>query len=131
LGYHPDHQCTGKRTLDAVHFDCGLSRLWPDAGPAWTIKQFYMWGFESYSTYFPMTTQSLNKKIEALLQHKTQFPDPTEVETIVTLLVTEKIFDGDNLGGESCCRGEATSSICGRIYPILLINCFQLFMLFD
>ncbi len=41
LGYHPDHQVSGKRALDAV-WSASLGRMWPELGPEWKVCELYL-----------------------------------------------------------------------------------------
>jgi len=93
IGYHPDHQKSGKLTLDA-HFDAGIGLLWPAAGEAWSPEYFYFWSFTNPTDYIPLNQNSLNKKIEASLAHKSQYPDPAIVKTFVEFLGTETVSRG-------------------------------------
>lgn len=65
----------GKLTLDA-QFDSGVGLLFPDSGPEWHPSQFYMWDFSNPTHYLELDSYLLEKKIDAFLQHKTQYPDP-------------------------------------------------------
>jgi LmbE family N-acetylglucosaminyl deacetylase len=89
MGYHPDHQLTGKLTLDALHFDSNLGLLWPSAGPAWSVREFYMWGFTEYAYYLPMTEESLQMKVKAFLEHKTQFENPQIIQEWLVWMVSK------------------------------------------
>jgi LmbE family N-acetylglucosaminyl deacetylase len=71
LGYHPDHQQSGKLSLDA-QFDSQLDRLWPDSGAAWTVEQYYMFDFTSKLTHYVNITNTLGTKIGAYLKHASQ-----------------------------------------------------------
>jgi len=83
LGYHPDHQKAGKLTLDAS-FDAGVPLLWPHLGPAWAISEFYFWVFTEPTYYVNISQTALDAKINAYLQHKTQYPDPEMVTEFIT-----------------------------------------------
>jgi len=79
LGYHPDHQAVGKLALDA-QFDSGVGLLFPLAGASWPVKQFYLWEFLSpISFYVNIEGAPLQAKIDAYLQHKTQYPNANDV----------------------------------------------------
>ncbi|KAH3759012.1 LmbE family protein [Pelomyxa schiedti] len=79
LGYHPDHQQTGKLVLEST-FDAGISRLYPELGESHNTLEFYMWEFCYPSHYFTITRQLLSKASEAEAAHTTQWLGQAEVE---------------------------------------------------
>jgi len=87
LGYHPDHQAIGRIAL-AAQFEAGLPLLFPESGAAWPISEFYMWSFVDITHYSNIQT-TLQAKINAYLQHKTQYPDPQLVQQGLTMLARQ------------------------------------------
>jgi len=90
LGYHPDHQATGKLTLDA-QFDSGVGRLFPLAGSGWPVSQFFMWEFVEPTHYIDLSVSAggntaLQNKITAFQQHKTQYASAAAVAADLTQL---------------------------------------------
>jgi LmbE family N-acetylglucosaminyl deacetylase len=77
---HPDHLAVGAATIAAVY---------PDARNRWAHPELEAQGFEPWSvpavwlgaggpdvTHYIDITESIDRKIEALLCHKSQLPDP-------------------------------------------------------
>jgi len=87
MGYHPDHQASGKLTLDAV-FDAGVNRLFPQSGPAWHVSEFYMWEFLTPTYYVDITGTPYQAKVNAYLEHHSQYSDPAQVTQIMSFLGT-------------------------------------------
>ena len=77
LGFHPDHQTSGKLALDSswiAHED----RLWPQLGAGWKPEEVYFFSFTQSKTpdfYVDITGEPLQKKSDAFLQMKSQFSD--------------------------------------------------------
>jgi LmbE family N-acetylglucosaminyl deacetylase len=71
LGYHPDHQAVGGFALE-VQFDAGVGLLYPNLGPSYSVSEFYMFEFGTPTHYVDISS-SLDTKIAAYLQHKTQY----------------------------------------------------------
>jgi LmbE family N-acetylglucosaminyl deacetylase len=84
LGYHPDHQAVGHLALE-VQFDVGVGLLYPNLGPAHSVSEFYMFEFWAPRCYVDISS-TLDKKIAAFLEHKTQYPDPALVKYGLTEL---------------------------------------------
>jgi len=103
LGYHPDHQAVGKLTLDA-QFDSGVGLLYPLAGPSWPIKQFYFWEFLSPVFYVNIEGAPLQAKIDAYLQHKTQYPNAEDVIYFLTNLA-EMVANATDVPGVRYAEG--------------------------
>ncbi|KAH3764179.1 LmbE family protein [Pelomyxa schiedti] len=87
LGYHPDHQQTGKLVLESL-FDAGVSRLYPELGESHYILEFYMWEFCYPSHYFQMTKELLSKAASAEAAHESQCLGFYEVEAGMYRLYT-------------------------------------------
>jgi len=84
---HPDHLATGEAALCAVY---------PDARNRWAHPELEAEGLEPWSvaamwvgiggepaTHYVDITTAVDRKIAALLSHKSQLPDPTATETMV------------------------------------------------
>ncbi len=84
---HPDHLATGEAAVCAVY---------PDARNRWAHPQLDAEGLEPWSvdaiwlgvgpsgpTHYVDITATVDRKIEALLSHKSQLPDPAATETMV------------------------------------------------
>jgi len=84
LGYHMDHQHSAQICM-AAHMQAGLSRLFPEAGAAWSPLAYYLWEFVSPSHYVDISS-TLNKKISAWQEHKSQYPAKELVAAELTWL---------------------------------------------
>jgi LmbE family N-acetylglucosaminyl deacetylase len=76
LGYHPDHQASGRLGIDAT-FDSGVGLLWPEMGDEWPIGQLYMFDFGMGTippTHYLDIESVLTLKIDSYLAHATQVP---------------------------------------------------------
>ena len=82
LGFHPDHQVSGKLALDAAwiaHED----RLWPQMGPGWRPEQVYFFSFTPATLpthYLDITGEPFQTKYESFLQMKSQYLPGQEKE---------------------------------------------------
>jgi len=83
LGYHPDHQGVGKVVLDSVN-QAGNAFVFPQMGVPYAVSEYYTWEFVEPLLYIELTPALLNLKISAILEHKTQYPDPALVKEYVT-----------------------------------------------
>jgi len=92
LGFHPDHQQAGKLALDS-HFDSGIPLAFPESGPSWKPKEYYMFGFIDPTNYVELDRFNVDQKIQAYLQHKTQINDPLEWEAQLRLLANRVAFN--------------------------------------
>ena len=75
LGYHPDHQTSGKLALNSAWIS-QLNLLWPQIGPGWRIEQLYFFSFtpdKSPDYFVDVTGDPFDKKVSAFLQMKSQF----------------------------------------------------------
>ena len=84
---HPDHLATGEAAVCAVYPDARNRWAHPelvDEGyEPWTVDALWLGiGRDSASHYVDITT-AVDRKIEALLSHKSQLPDPDATETMV------------------------------------------------
>jgi LmbE family N-acetylglucosaminyl deacetylase len=76
---HPDHLAVGEATLAAVYPDARNPRAYPEllqeGLEAHKVKEVWLPGFES-SNHFVDATDVIDKKIEAILCHRSQFDKP-------------------------------------------------------
>jgi LmbE family N-acetylglucosaminyl deacetylase len=83
---HPDHRAAAQAALEAVFPAASMPLVFPelaDQGLApHQVKQVYIWGSTEPNLWLDITG-TLNRKIEALRQHKSQLGewDPTEMLT--------------------------------------------------
>jgi LmbE family N-acetylglucosaminyl deacetylase len=97
LGYHPDHMQSGKLCLDAVlGFGVSSNLIFDElsnAGVApWDgIEQFYMFALTSpeMTHYVDIAGTPIDDKINALLEHKSQFVDPKLVKAGITWIAEQ------------------------------------------
>lgn len=82
LGFHPDHQSSGKLALDAA-WNAHLIRLWPQLGAGWRMEELYFFAFTPSKTpdfYVDVTGAPFDKKVSAFLEMKSQFTDEEAAE---------------------------------------------------
>jgi LmbE family N-acetylglucosaminyl deacetylase len=76
---HPDHLAVGEATLAAVYPDARNPRAYPEllqeGLEAHKVKEVWLPGFEA-SNHFVDATDVIEKKIEAILCHRSQFDKP-------------------------------------------------------
>mmetsp|Transcript_18298 Transcript_18298/g.30515 ORF Transcript_18298/g.30515 Transcript_18298/m.30515 type:complete len:291 (-) Transcript_18298:925-1797(-) len=82
LGYHPDHQVSGRLSLDAVYM-AHLSRMWPELGEAWRVEAMYFWAYTPSRVpdfYVDITAQDVYaRKQAAFLQMHSQYKNPADI----------------------------------------------------
>ena len=77
LGFHPDHQTSGKLALDSSWI-AHENRLWPQLGEGWKPEEVYFFAFYPNKLpdfYVEITGEPLDKKTQAFLEMKSQFSD--------------------------------------------------------
>ena len=83
---HPDHLATGEATLCAVYPDARNRWAHPELADEglepWTVAAMYVGGTSSL-THFVDITDAVDRKVGALLSHKSQLPDPESTEKMV------------------------------------------------
>lgn len=87
LGYHPDHQLSGKLTLDATY--CAhLDRMWPELGGPWRVEALYFWAYTPARVpdfYVDTSAKSVNElKQSSFLQMHSQYTEPTDMTDFLT-----------------------------------------------
>jgi LmbE family N-acetylglucosaminyl deacetylase len=77
---HPDHRAAAQAALDAASPACSMPLLWPEAGAPHRVRQVYIFGNEAPNTWVDVT-ETVDQKIAALKQHRSQVGDwdPTEM----------------------------------------------------
>ena len=77
---HPDHLAVGDATIAAVYPDARNRWAHPELEAEglepWTVPQVWMGAGGPQVTHYIEITDSVDRKIEALLCHKSQLPDP-------------------------------------------------------
>jgi len=84
LGFHPDHQAVGRFVLTAK-FEAGVKRAYPHLGPSHSVSEFYVWEF-AQPTHYVDISKSLDMKITAWAEHKTQYNSLGDVESFLTVV---------------------------------------------
>jgi LmbE family N-acetylglucosaminyl deacetylase len=89
---HPDHLAAGEATLCAVYPDARNRWAHPELAAEglepWTVPAVWLGAATSGPTHYLDITSSIDRKIEALLSHKSQLPDPEQTETMVRTWAT-------------------------------------------
>ena len=84
---HPDHLAAAAAAACAVYPDARNRWAHPeldDEGLApWTVDEIWMAPGRDAATHYIDITETVDRKIEALLSHKSQLPDPDATETMV------------------------------------------------
>ncbi len=77
---HPDHRAAGQAALDAVAPAAAMPLLWPEVGEPHRVRQVYVGGVEKPNVWIDIS-DTLDRKVEALRQHKSQLgdEDPSEM----------------------------------------------------
>jgi LmbE family N-acetylglucosaminyl deacetylase len=91
MGYHPDHQVSGRISLDSV-YNAHLARMWPDLGEAWRVDELYFWAFTPSRVpdfYVDITAPDVyNRKKAAFLQMHSQYTDPAGMTDFLLFLAS-------------------------------------------
>jgi LmbE family N-acetylglucosaminyl deacetylase len=84
-GSHPDHVATGEATLCAVYPDArnpfAFPELFQEVIEPWAVDEVWVQGVEATNTVD--VTAAVDRKIQALMCHVSQHPDPQRTETMV------------------------------------------------
>ena len=84
---HPDHLAVGEATISAVYPDARNRWAHPELEreglEPWTDGQTWIGGGAAGATHYIDITTSIDRKIEALLCHKSQLPDPVAMGEMV------------------------------------------------
>jgi LmbE family N-acetylglucosaminyl deacetylase len=83
---HPDHLAAGEAAIAAVYPDARNRWAHPELADEgyepWTVDELWLGAGASVTHYIDIT-DTVDRKIEALLAHKSQLPDPDATETMV------------------------------------------------
>lgn len=75
LGFHTDHQATGRHVLDVVRNAAANRFTFPDAGPPTADLELYLWDFTARAThYVDITGAPFEAKVAAQSLMKSQYP---------------------------------------------------------
>jgi LmbE family N-acetylglucosaminyl deacetylase len=84
---HPDHLASGEATVCAVYPDARNRWAHPELEAEglepWTVGELWMGLGRDVDTHYVDITTAVDRKIEALLSHKSQLPDPDTTKTMV------------------------------------------------
>jgi LmbE family N-acetylglucosaminyl deacetylase len=84
---HPDHMAVGEATIAAVYPDARNRWAHPELEAEglepWSVAEVWIGAGADAPTHFVDVTSGVDRKIEALLSHKSQLPDPDATETMV------------------------------------------------
>jgi LmbE family N-acetylglucosaminyl deacetylase len=84
---HPDHLAVGEATIAAVYPDARNRWAHPELADEghepWTVPQVWMGAGGPEVTHYIDITDSVERKIQALLCHKSQLPDPVTMGEMV------------------------------------------------
>ena len=84
---HPDHLATGEATVSAVYPDARNRWAHPELAAEgcepWTVDALWMGPGRDGPTHYLDITDAVDRKIEALLSHKSQLPDPDATASMV------------------------------------------------
>jgi len=84
---HPDHLATGDATAAAVYPDARNRWAHPELEKEglepWTVDELWLGAGVAAPTHFLDIPSAVDRKIAALMSHKSQLPDPEATETMV------------------------------------------------
>jgi len=84
---HPDHLATGEATVSAVYPDARNRWAHPELAAEgcepWTVDALWMGIGREAATHYIDITKAVERKIEALMSHKSQLPDPDATASMV------------------------------------------------
>jgi LmbE family N-acetylglucosaminyl deacetylase len=84
---HPDHLAVGESAACAVYPDARNRWAHPELADEglepWTVDEIWLGAGTAGPTHYFDITSAVDRKIEALLSHKSQLPDPDGTETMV------------------------------------------------
>jgi LmbE family N-acetylglucosaminyl deacetylase len=89
---HPDHLAVGEATICAVYPDArnrwAHPELEAEGWEPWAVDEAWIGGGVAAVTHYIDITTSIDRKIEALLSHKSQLPDPVATGEMVRAWTT-------------------------------------------
>lgn len=84
---HPDHLAAGEATISAVYPDARNRWAHPELSDEglepWTVDELWMGIGREPATHFIDITTAVDRKIAALMSHKSQLPDPEATGAMV------------------------------------------------
>ena len=84
---HPDHLAAGEAAVCAVYPDARNRWAHPELADEglepWTVDALWLGIGHDGATHYVDITTAVDRKIDALLSHKSQLPDPGATETLV------------------------------------------------
>jgi LmbE family N-acetylglucosaminyl deacetylase len=84
---HPDHLAAGEATICAVYPDARNRWAHPELEAEglepWTVHEVWMSGGPHAATHYRDITSAVDRKVHALMSHKSQLPDPKAIEELV------------------------------------------------
>lgn len=84
---HPDHLAAGEATVSAVYPDARNRWAHPELADEglepWTVDAIWMGIGRDAATHYLDITTAVDRKIAALMSHKSQLPDPKATEEMV------------------------------------------------
>ena len=84
---HPDHLAVGEATISAVYPDARNRWAHPDLEreglEPWTVDETWLGAGGPDVSHYIDITDSIDRKIQALLCHKSQLPDPVATDELV------------------------------------------------
>ena len=112
---HPDHLAAGEAAVDAVYPDSRNPFAHPDLLDVeglepWTVSELWLMGPGGKPGIAVDTTATVERKVAALLCHKSQIPDPDGVSA--------RIVDWARAAGETAGLTEGSSAELFRVIPI-------------
>jgi LmbE family N-acetylglucosaminyl deacetylase len=78
---HPDHRAAGQAAIDAVAPAAAMPLLWPEDGEPHRVRYIYVSGAEKPNVWIDISN-TVEQKIEALRQHKSQLGDWNPAEML-------------------------------------------------
>jgi len=112
---HPDHLAAGEAAVDAVYPDSRNPFAHPELLDVeglepWTVSELWLMGPGGKPGIAVDTTATVERKVAALLCHKSQIPDPDGVSA--------RILDWARAAGETAGLTEGSSAELFRVIPI-------------
>ena len=112
---HPDHLAAGEAAVDAVYPDSRNPFAHPELLDVeglepWTVSELWLMGPGGKPGIAVDTTATVERKVAALLCHKSQIPDPDGVSA--------RIVDWARAAGETAGLTEGSSAELFRVIPI-------------
>ena len=112
---HPDHLAAGEAAVDAVYPDSRNPFAHPEllnveGLEPWTVSELWLMGPGGKPGIAVDTTATVERKVAALLCHKSQIPDPDGVST--------RILDWARAAGETAGLTEGSLAELFRVIPI-------------